>query len=74
MPICYKAVPDFIVAVQSVTKNNRHYHSLSLSVCLRLFSVGEDSKKVELLWENFYHQRCVLSVASYSLEDPQGKQ
>ncbi|MCJ8734808.1 hypothetical protein PDJAM_G00239600 [Pangasius djambal] len=41
---------------------------------VRLFTVREDSRKVELLWENFYHQRCVLSVASYSLEDPQGKQ
>ncbi|XP_017323749.2 WD repeat-containing protein 6 isoform X3 [Ictalurus punctatus] len=41
---------------------------------VRLFTVGEDSRKVELLWENFYHQRCVLSLASYSLEDPQGKQ
>lgn len=70
----HKALPDFIVAVKSVTKNNIHYHSLPVSVSLRLFTVGEDSRKVELLWENFYHQRCVLSVASYSLEDPQGKQ
>ncbi|XP_049341555.1 WD repeat-containing protein 6 isoform X2 [Astyanax mexicanus] len=41
---------------------------------VRIFSVGEDSRKVELLWESFYHQRCVLSVASYSLEDIYGKQ
>uniref|UniRef100_A0A8B9RF70 tRNA (34-2'-O)-methyltransferase regulator WDR6 n=1 Tax=Astyanax mexicanus TaxID=7994 RepID=A0A8B9RF70_ASTMX len=40
---------------------------------VRIFSVGEDSRKVELLWESFYHQRCVLSVASYSLEDIYGK-
>ncbi|KAI5610329.1 WD repeat-containing protein 6 [Silurus asotus] len=41
---------------------------------VRLFTVREESRKVELVWENFYHQRCVLSVASYSFEDPQGKQ
>ncbi|KAK2841263.1 hypothetical protein Q7C36_012842 [Tachysurus vachellii] len=41
---------------------------------VRIFTVGEDSRKVELLWENFYHQRCVLTVASYSFEDLQGKQ
>ncbi|XP_072537657.1 tRNA (34-2'-O)-methyltransferase regulator WDR6 isoform X2 [Salminus brasiliensis] len=40
---------------------------------VRLFNVGEDSRKVELQWESFYHQRCVLSVASYSLMDVHGK-
>ncbi|KAK3540294.1 hypothetical protein QTP70_029608 [Hemibagrus guttatus] len=40
---------------------------------VRLFTVGEGRRKVELLWENFYHQRCVLTVASYNLEGPQGK-
>ncbi|XP_026863401.2 WD repeat-containing protein 6 [Electrophorus electricus] len=40
---------------------------------LRLFSVKEDCRKIELLWETFYHQRCVLSVASYRLEDAQGQ-
>ncbi|XP_017578708.1 WD repeat-containing protein 6 [Pygocentrus nattereri] len=41
---------------------------------VRLFTLAKDSKKIELLWETFYHQRCVLSVASYSLEDLHGKQ
>ncbi|XP_062855151.1 WD repeat-containing protein 6 [Trichomycterus rosablanca] len=40
---------------------------------VRLFSVREDSRTVELLWESFHHQRCVLSAASCRVADPQGK-
>ncbi|XP_052419470.1 WD repeat-containing protein 6 [Carassius gibelio] len=36
---------------------------------VRLFSVTESSSSVDMLWECFYHQRCVLSVATYKLED-----
>ncbi|XP_065817457.1 WD repeat-containing protein 6 [Labrus bergylta] len=39
---------------------------------IRLFSVIEGKRQIELLWETFYHQRCVLSVAPCSLEDRQG--
>nr|XP_023691042.1 WD repeat-containing protein 6 [Paramormyrops kingsleyae] len=41
---------------------------------LRLFSLTETSGRFQLLWETFYHQRCVLSVATYLLKDPQGCQ
>ncbi|XP_066499884.1 WD repeat-containing protein 6 isoform X2 [Hoplias malabaricus] len=41
---------------------------------VRIFTLREDNKKMELLWESFYHKRCVLSVASCSLEDQHGKQ
>ncbi|KAM3877128.1 tRNA (34-2'-O)-methyltransferase regulator WDR6 [Diretmus argenteus] len=39
---------------------------------VRLFSVSEVKGHIELLWESFYHQRCVLSVATYRLEDETG--
>ncbi|KAF3860186.1 hypothetical protein F7725_000441 [Dissostichus mawsoni] len=39
---------------------------------LRLFSVSEGTHQIDLLWETFYHQRCVLSVAACSLEDGEG--
>ncbi|XP_042348500.1 WD repeat-containing protein 6 [Plectropomus leopardus] len=39
---------------------------------LRLFSVCETKHQIDLLWETFYHQRCVLSVAACSLEDEKG--
>ncbi|KAL4645967.1 WD repeat-containing protein 6 [Arapaima gigas] len=41
---------------------------------LRLFSVSETDRKVQLLWECSYHQRCVLSIASCCLEDPKGNE
>ncbi|XP_038579333.1 WD repeat-containing protein 6 [Micropterus salmoides] len=40
---------------------------------LRLFSVSDVKCQIDLLWETFYHQRCVLSVASCSLEDGKGR-
>ncbi|XP_008282939.1 tRNA (34-2'-O)-methyltransferase regulator WDR6 [Stegastes partitus] len=39
---------------------------------VRLFSVSEVKNKIDLLWETFYHQRCVLSVATCSLQDDKG--
>ncbi|KAM9343196.1 tRNA (34-2'-O)-methyltransferase regulator WDR6 [Pholidichthys leucotaenia] len=39
---------------------------------VRLFSVSEDKSEINLLWETFYHQRCVLSVATCSLEVDEG--
>ncbi|TSO77718.1 WD repeat-containing protein 6 [Bagarius yarrelli] len=54
-------------------RRNRH-KTVKMDPETRIFTVKEDSKKVVLVWENFYHQRCVLSVASHRLEDPQGKQ
>ncbi|XP_041654921.1 WD repeat-containing protein 6 [Cheilinus undulatus] len=39
---------------------------------VRFFSVSEVKHQIELLWETFYHQRCVLSVATCHLEDKQG--
>ncbi|XP_074537133.1 tRNA (34-2'-O)-methyltransferase regulator WDR6 [Halichoeres trimaculatus] len=39
---------------------------------LRLFSVSEVKHQIDLLLETFYHQRCVLSVATCSLEDRKG--
>ncbi|KAG9340302.1 hypothetical protein JZ751_021749 [Albula glossodonta] len=39
---------------------------------VRVFSVSEEDNKFQLLWESFYHQRCVLSVASCCLQDRQG--
>lgn len=38
---------------------------------VRLFSVSEVTRHVELLWESFHHQRCVLSVATWCLKDAQ---
>uniref|UniRef100_A0A673HGX0 tRNA (34-2'-O)-methyltransferase regulator WDR6 n=1 Tax=Sinocyclocheilus rhinocerous TaxID=307959 RepID=A0A673HGX0_9TELE len=40
---------------------------------VRLFCVTESSRSVDMLWESFYHQRCVLSVATYKLEDSQDR-
>ncbi|XP_029362820.1 tRNA (34-2'-O)-methyltransferase regulator WDR6 isoform X2 [Echeneis naucrates] len=39
---------------------------------VRLFSVSEAKGQIDLLWETFYHQRCVLSVATCNLEDGKG--
>ncbi|XP_057685935.1 WD repeat-containing protein 6 [Corythoichthys intestinalis] len=39
---------------------------------VRLFSVSEQKRQIDLLWETFYHQRCVLSVATCSLQDGKG--
>ncbi|KAF7648002.1 hypothetical protein LDENG_00163320, partial [Lucifuga dentata] len=39
---------------------------------VRLFSISELKGAVELLWESFYHQRCVLSVATCCLDDGKG--
>ncbi|KAI4823520.1 hypothetical protein KUCAC02_012103 [Chaenocephalus aceratus] len=39
---------------------------------LRLFSVSEGTHQIDLLWETFFHQRCVLSVAACSLEEGEG--
>ncbi|KAM7404421.1 hypothetical protein PAMP_011766 [Pampus punctatissimus] len=39
---------------------------------VRLFSVSEGKHQINLLWETFYHQRCVLSVATCRLEDGKG--
>nr|XP_046253619.1 WD repeat-containing protein 6 [Scatophagus argus]XP_046253620.1 WD repeat-containing protein 6 [Scatophagus argus] len=39
---------------------------------LRMFSVSEVKRQIDLLWETFFHQRCVLSVAACSLEDGKG--
>ncbi|KAJ8384169.1 hypothetical protein AAFF_G00207870 [Aldrovandia affinis] len=38
---------------------------------VRVFSVSEVDGSFQLLWESFYHQRCVLSVAPCCLKDPQ---
>ncbi|XP_073674857.1 tRNA (34-2'-O)-methyltransferase regulator WDR6 [Garra rufa] len=40
---------------------------------VRLFRVNESSRSVDMLWESFYHQRCVLSVATYKLEESQDR-
>ncbi|XP_062397068.1 WD repeat-containing protein 6 [Sardina pilchardus] len=40
---------------------------------LRLFGVSEHAGTAELLWECFYHQRCVLSLAALHLLSPQGQ-
>lgn len=39
---------------------------------LRLFSVKEAENQIDLLWETFYHQRCVLCVATCNLKDDMG--
>ncbi|XP_029993859.1 LOW QUALITY PROTEIN: tRNA (34-2'-O)-methyltransferase regulator WDR6 [Sphaeramia orbicularis] len=39
---------------------------------VRLFSICETKHRIDLLWESFHHQRCVLSVATCSLEDAEG--
>lgn len=39
---------------------------------IRLFSVNEENRHIEMLCESFHHQRCVLSVATCCLEDTQG--
>ncbi|GLD45805.1 WD repeat-containing protein 6 [Lates japonicus] len=39
---------------------------------VRLFSVSEVKRQIDLLSETFYHQRCVLSVATCTLEDGKG--
>ncbi|XP_066553679.1 tRNA (34-2'-O)-methyltransferase regulator WDR6 [Amia ocellicauda] len=33
---------------------------------VRLFSLGLSPRRLDLVWESFHHQRCVLSVAPYS--------
>ncbi|XP_048097170.1 WD repeat-containing protein 6 [Alosa alosa] len=40
---------------------------------VRLFGGSEHAGKVELLWECFYHQRCVLSIAAHHLLSPGGQ-
>ncbi|XP_061830210.1 tRNA (34-2'-O)-methyltransferase regulator WDR6 [Nerophis lumbriciformis] len=55
-----------------------HNHACVLVVlacsdgAVRLFSVSEAKHQIDLLWETFHHQRCVLSVATCSLEDGKG--
>ncbi|KAK2897868.1 WD repeat-containing protein 6 [Channa argus] len=39
---------------------------------VRLFSVSEVKRQINLLWESFYHQRCVLTVATCSTEADEG--
>ncbi|XP_029974317.1 tRNA (34-2'-O)-methyltransferase regulator WDR6 isoform X2 [Salarias fasciatus] len=39
---------------------------------IRLLSVSEGKRQIDLLWETFHHQRCVLSVATCNLEDDKG--
>ncbi|XP_026189340.1 tRNA (34-2'-O)-methyltransferase regulator WDR6 isoform X2 [Mastacembelus armatus] len=39
---------------------------------IRLFSVNEVRRQIDLLWETFHHQRCVLSVATCRLDDGKG--
>ncbi|KAJ3586980.1 hypothetical protein NHX12_013371 [Muraenolepis orangiensis] len=39
---------------------------------IRVFSISEFKGHIDLLWESFYHQRCVLSVAACCLADPTG--
>ncbi|XP_062314316.1 WD repeat-containing protein 6 [Osmerus eperlanus] len=39
---------------------------------VRVFGVSEVRGQVELLWESFHHRRCVLSVATCSVEDRRG--
>ncbi|CAL8368878.1 unnamed protein product [Lota lota] len=39
---------------------------------IRLFSISEVKGHIDLLWESFYHQRCVLSVAPCCLTDGKG--
>uniref|UniRef100_A0A1A7XCZ8 tRNA (34-2'-O)-methyltransferase regulator WDR6 n=1 Tax=Iconisemion striatum TaxID=60296 RepID=A0A1A7XCZ8_9TELE len=39
---------------------------------VRFFSVSEGKNRIDLLWETFHHLRCVLSVATCSLEDEKG--
>uniref|UniRef100_H3D3A1 tRNA (34-2'-O)-methyltransferase regulator WDR6 n=1 Tax=Tetraodon nigroviridis TaxID=99883 RepID=H3D3A1_TETNG len=58
-----------------VLDGNSDCHLLALACsdgALRLFSVSEGKRQIDLLWENFHHQRCVLSVAACSLEDGTG--
>nr|XP_015203563.1 PREDICTED: WD repeat-containing protein 6 [Lepisosteus oculatus] len=38
----------------------------------RLFSLHESLRRLVLLWGSLHHQRCVLSVAPFSLCSPQG--
>ncbi|CAN9515743.1 unnamed protein product [Ophioblennius macclurei] len=54
-------------------KTDRVLVALSCSDgAVRLFSLNEDKRQIDLLWETFHHQRCVLSVATCSLEDDRG--
>ncbi|XP_047453068.1 WD repeat-containing protein 6 [Mugil cephalus] len=54
-------------------KSDRVLLALSCSDgAVRLFSVSEVKCRIDLLWETFHHQRCVLSVATCSLEDDEG--
>ncbi|KAM6924900.1 tRNA (34-2'-O)-methyltransferase regulator WDR6 [Xenentodon cancila] len=56
----------------AVVEENKDCVLLALSCsdgALRLFTVNEAKNQMDLLWETFYHQRCVLSVATCSLED-----
>lgn len=39
----------------------------------RWFGVWEHAGRVELFWECFYHQRCVLSIAAQRLQSPLGQ-
>ncbi|XP_061688943.1 WD repeat-containing protein 6 isoform X2 [Syngnathoides biaculeatus] len=39
---------------------------------VRLFSISEVKRQIDLLWETFCHQRCVLSIATCSLQDGKG--
>ncbi|XP_028822609.1 tRNA (34-2'-O)-methyltransferase regulator WDR6 [Denticeps clupeoides] len=40
---------------------------------VRMFGVCESAGVADPLWESFHHQRCVLSVARLSLQDPSGE-
>ncbi|XP_054624335.1 WD repeat-containing protein 6 isoform X2 [Dunckerocampus dactyliophorus] len=70
-----KMDPETRYMSMAVLDQNQH-SALVVLACsdgaVRLFSVSESKHQIDLLWETFHHQRCVLSVATCSLEDGKG--
>nr|XP_057940757.1 WD repeat-containing protein 6 isoform X2 [Doryrhamphus excisus] len=70
-----KMDPETRYMSMAVMEQNQHGGLVVLACsdgAVRLFSVSESKRQLDLLWETFHHQRCVLSVATCSLEDGKG--
>ncbi|RVE70248.1 hypothetical protein OJAV_G00063060 [Oryzias javanicus] len=66
-----KMDPETRYVSLAVVEESSDHVLLALSCsdgAVRLFSVTESKNQIDLLWETFHHQRCVLSVATCSLE------
>ncbi|XP_030640030.1 tRNA (34-2'-O)-methyltransferase regulator WDR6 [Chanos chanos] len=71
-----KMDPETRYMSMAVVRDGKNEVVLALACsdgAVRLFAVNESTGRIELVWENFYHQRCVLSIAHCWVGDHHGK-